>query len=281
MSGGGSQPAGNTTTTQTTTPWSGQQPYLSQELGAAQGLYQNYTPQYYPGQQVAPLTPYQTQAETEAANIGAAGGTSAVNAANNYETQLMNGAYLDPTKNPNWNSMAQNVLSSTVPGLEAQFTQGNNMNNPGAAYAVSQGANDALGGLAAQQYGNTLGLMSQGVGYQGVPGLQGANLNAIGALSGAGSEQQAQAQNAINAQIAKYNYGQTLPYNQLNTYLGEISGNYGNTSSLTSPYFQQQTGGLNGALGGAASGAALGTAVAPGYGTLAGGVLGALYGGLS
>src|SRR5579863_317569 len=58
MSGGkgGSTPAGNTTTTQNTSPWSAQQPYLEQAMAQAQNLFQNYTPQYYPAATLAPVT---------------------------------------------------------------------------------------------------------------------------------------------------------------------------------------------------------------------------------
>lgn len=279
--GGGQSPAGNTTTNQVSTPWSGQQPYLSDVFGQSQNLYHNYTPQYFQGTQVAPFNPEQQAGQAAEFGFGATGGSPAVGAATNYETNLMNGAYLDPTKNPNWQSMANNVLASTVPTLESQFTAGNGMNSPGAAYAVSQGATDALGGLAAQQYGNTLGLMSQGIGYQGVPGLQSANLGSIAAMQDAGNQQQSQAQNLINSQIAQWNYNQMLPYNKLNAYEGAIQGSYGGNTALTSPYFQQQTGGLGGALAGAGSGAALGTAIMPGYGTAAGAIIGGLVGGLS
>lgn len=301
MSGGGSpQPAGNTTTVQKSDPWSGQQPFLAGGgapgtsagapgpagmvnpgssvpgvLPAAASLYENYAPSFYPGQTVAQLNPLQTSGIGAEYGYGATGGSPAVGAATNYETNLMNGAYLDPTKNPNWQTMAGNVLAQTVPGLESQFTQGNTMNSPGAAYAVSQGANDALGGLAAQQYGNTLGLMSQGIGYQGVPGLQNANLSSIGAMQDAGQQLQSQSQANINADIARYNFGQTLPYNLLGNYASLVNGNYGGTSSLTTPYFTNPTGSaLSGALGGAAVGGSLFGVP----GAVGGGLLGAVGG---
>lgn len=47
MGGGGSSPAGNTTTT--VQPWGAQQPYLLSGFQKASDLFNNYSPQYYPG----------------------------------------------------------------------------------------------------------------------------------------------------------------------------------------------------------------------------------------
>ncbi len=43
---GSSKPSGSTTTTQTSEPWAGQKPFLEEQFKAAQGLFQNKTPQY-------------------------------------------------------------------------------------------------------------------------------------------------------------------------------------------------------------------------------------------
>lgn len=48
------------TSTQETTPWVGQQPYLTDVMGQAQRLFQGGPQQYFPGQTVAPFSP-QTQ----------------------------------------------------------------------------------------------------------------------------------------------------------------------------------------------------------------------------
>lgn len=261
--GGGSSPAGQTTSVQQSGPWPGQIPFLQggQSAGtdatvpgvgtlpansnvtgvlpAASELYSNYTPQYFQGTQVAPLTPQQQAGIGAEFNYGAMGGSPAVNAATGFETNLLNGGYLNPTTNPNWQSMANTVMANTVPGLESQFTQGNTMNSPAAAYAVSQGANDALGNLAAQQYGNTLNLMNSGAAWA-APGLQGANLGAIGAMQDAGSQLQNQQQNQIDAAMQQWNWQQMLPYNQLNAYSSIVNGgNYGGTTNLSQPFFSQ------------------------------------------
>ena len=52
---------------------------------------------------------------------------------------------------------------------------------------------------------------------------------------------QTDAQNQINANVAAYNYGQILPWNQLGLFEGAITGtgNPGGTSSTSQPYFSE------------------------------------------
>jgi len=70
-------------------------------------------------------------------------------------------------------------------------------------------------------------------------------------------------QDQINADMARYNYGQNLPYSMVSDYLQMLNGAQGGQISST----QQQTGGgrskLTGALGGAATGATIGSAFGP------------------
>lgn len=88
----------------------------------------------------------------------------------------------------------------------------------------------------------------------------------------AGAQQQTLDQSAINDAIQRFNYSQTLPYQQLNEYLGQIGGSYGSqgSGSTTTPFFTNPTGN---ALGGALGGAQLGSAVLgpSGLGLLSGG----------
>lgn len=270
MSGGG----GTTTQVQKSDPWWGQQPYLQDVMSRAQNL-STTNPQYYPNSTVAPFNPLQQTGQAAEFAYGANGGSPAVGAATDFETNLENGAYLDPTKNPNWQSMANNVMASVVPQLEGQFTGGNQMNSPGAAYAVSHGATDALGNLAGQQYGNTLNLMNSGAAWA-APGLQNANFASIAAMQDAGNQQQAQAQNQLTADVQRWNYNQTIPWNVLNSYASLVNGIPGGTTSLSTPYFgpSPAVGALTGALGGAASGSMVNVP----YGTAAGAIIGGLGG---
>lgn len=353
--GGGSvQPAGNTTTTQTTNPWPGQQPYLSDFFQQAQNFYQggptNFNPanapQYYPGQTVASFAPQQSSAINMATNLASNDPTTnaATSAGNAYLSGSMTGAnpenaMLSPytsgamlngnpenallapfvngsllsAGNPYFQQSADATFANVVPGLEAQFNQGNSLNNPGIAYAVSQGAANALApyafsnyqqGLsnalaAAQQVGqnfnanqaNQLAAIGQvGQNYNTdyanqlkalalAPETQGLTFNDISQLYNAGAESQAQNQADINAAIDAWNYQQQLPLQMLANYGNSVQGGYGSTSTITQPYFQNQTANaLGGMLGGGALGNVLGGALGIGsnYGSLGGAGLGAL-----
>lgn len=352
--GGASQPSGNTTSTQTTNPWPGQQPYLSDYFQQAQNFYDGgptsfnpaNAPQYYPGQTVAQFTPQQTQAMNMAASLAQNDPTTA--AAQNAGTQYLSGSmlganpansWLSPytsgamlnsnpesaslspflngsllsAQNPYFQQAANSTLANVVPGLEAQFNQGNSLNNPGTAYAVSQGAANALApeafanyqqGLsnalsAAQQVGQNynvgqsdqlaaLGQLGQnfntaaGQQIQSLalaPQIQALGFNDASQLYNTGAQSQAQNQANINAAINQWNYQQQLPMQMLANYGNSIQGGYGSTSTITSPYFQNQTANiLGGALGGGMLGNMLGDSlgIGSGMGSLGGAGLGTL-----
>ena len=273
--------SGTTTQVQKSDPWVGQQPFITDTLVHGQGIYDSgYQPGFYPNSTVAPFNPAQIAGQAAEFGYGAQGGSPAVGAGTNFETNLLNGAYLDPTQNPNWNAMASNIKASVIPQLEGQFTGGNTMNSPGAAYAVANGTTDALANAAGQQYGNTLNLMNSGAAY-GAPALQNANFASIAAMQDAGNQQQTQAQNQLTADVQRWNYNQTLPMNMLDWYSSLVNGtgNLGGTTSLQTPYFgpSPAVGALTGALGGAATGASVSGPYAP-YGAAAGAIIGGLGG---
>lgn len=308
---GGGGPSGNTTTVQKSDPWSGQQPYLSFGMQQAQNLYNTGGPQYYPGTTYAPAT--QAQNTAIANQIGVAGNDPLTNPALNFATNSLGGNYLNSNpenaaltpytsgamlsaQNPYFQNMAQSVAAATEPGLAGQFTQGNRMNSPGAAYGVTSGVANAIGNLGYQNYQegqqNQLAALGQvGQNYNTATGRQEQSLalapytqqlpyTDTSQMYNAGAQQQQLSQNVINDALTRYNYQQTEPYNLLNFFNQSIAGNYGGTTNLTQPYFQQQTGGWGGALSGAGSGAAIGSVAGP-YGMAAGAIIGALAGGLS
>lgn len=267
--GSSSQPAGNTTTVQKSDPWSGQQPYLEDLFRQAQVQFNNYHPQYFPGQTVAPFDPLQTQAINQTAQVAQNNPTAgnASSAVNNY----LGGSYLNQ-QNPYFNQVAQSTLGQVVPQLESQFAAGNGMNRPGAAYAVGQGAASAVGNLAYQDYQNQQANQLKAAFL--APQIQSMPYTDIAQMFNAGAANQSQNQAGINADINKFNFQQSLPFEQMNQYANLISGNYGGTSTLTQPYFQNNSG-SNAALGGL-GGMALGGLLGGSSGAGIGGTLGSL-----
>ncbi|MFM0263330.1 tail fiber domain-containing protein [Paraburkholderia sediminicola] len=312
--GGGS---GSTTSNSVSTPWTGQQPYLSSVFGGAQNTYNQYAGN--PSSSVAGFTPQQQQAmgmtqnEANGTNIGNAAGVN--NAAGNYTTNLLNGNYL--------NSNPGNAAFS-------QFANGSMMNNPYQTGALNS-ANDAItrayqtatapqttsqmegsgrygsGAMMnaqsqnqqdlATQLGNTDASMmnsmyQQNMGnmLQGAQGLSG-NYNTASQQQLAGSANAPNVVNSVNGAVSNlYNMGgnqQALnqsqinaPWQLLNNYSNLIQGQYGGNTSTSTPYYTNQ---MAGAMGGAMGGAALGSMMSSGsnYGTGAGAALGGLMGAYS
>lgn len=271
----GSAPAGNTTTTQTSSPWAGQVPYLQQQFGQAQNLFNNYTPQFFPQSTVAGFTPGQSQGLQSQINFGLGGGNSSLGAANNSLTNFENGNFLS-AQNPYFQQTAQNVLGQVLPTIEGQFNQGGVMNSPGAAYAASQGATNAIAPYAFQNYQQGLQNMLQGAAL--APGLNAEQQSNLQLATGAGAQQQAQNQAQLNDQIQRFNFQQMLPYQKLGLYQGETTGNFGGTSILQQPYFQNQA--ANNAALGAAAGKAGGSLLGGQSGGQTGAKLGLLGGGI-
>lgn len=183
--------------------------------------------------------------------------------------------------NPYLTQLTDSIKAQVVPSIQSQFINGGGLSGSFAPYATAQGVAAALGPLMFGQYQKDTENQMQAAGLmnQGQLGAAGALSNAYGgdvqrqiaglALSpqtaalgltpsqtmlAAGKEQQGLQQNIINDSIQRWNYGQTLPYNLLNQYLGQIGGNYGGSSSsaTSNPYYiNQGANALSGGLGGA------------------------------
>jgi hypothetical protein len=287
--GGG---GGGTTTSNTVTqPWSGQQPYLTTAFSQANNLFDNYTPQYFQGNTVAQFSPQQNTAITDITKQATTGepitqsamnfatnlqngNLEAGNAGNNEQAGFASGDMLPTSTNPYFSNLNSSIAASVLPGIEAQFANGNSLNNPAAAYAASSGLTTALAqpayaayeqGLQQEQTAQQNRASNYNTGLQlgtssllTAPSIQQMPYNDANALFGAGSAEQQQNQTNTNANIAQWNYNQQLPYSKLNQFLSQIGGTgYGGSSSTTTPYFGNTganalSGGIGGALGGSA-----------------------------
>jgi hypothetical protein len=215
-------------------------------------------------------------------NLGIAGGQALQNLSLNPAAALSNLAGLQ---------------AGIGQGLGSQIMQGQGLQQQGAGTL----GNLALGGagLQTQQLGDIGNLYSNAMQQQlQAAGLmpstmQGAYIPAQ-EMQQAGNQYQQLQQQQLSDLVNRWNYNQTLPYQALNTFLGQVSGNYGGTGTGTtsSPYYINQgtnllSGGLGGGLIGnalfpAAStlpGAAAGASTIP-FGGIGGGLVGALLSGL-
>jgi hypothetical protein len=85
--------------------------------------------------------------------------------------------------------------------------------------------------MAYQNYGDERQRMMQAAGL--TPQLAAQDYFDIAQLAAAGSTRERNYQDLINAEIARFNYEQQLPYNKLARYLGMIQGDYGGTTQTT------------------------------------------------
>ena len=305
------------TTTSTSAPWSGQQPYLSGLFSQAQNLATNYQPQYFGGDTYAPLTDLQKGVAGKIAGTGLLGGSTALQTANNsvtgmqlpgytadtntafqsanpqiaqiaggsalsgtqgafgqgqnYLSNMLSGATLDPNSAPGFQSLVNSTLADVLPTTNASFIKGGRSDSGLAQRAATSAATDAVGKLGLNYYLGQQQLQdsaakqaaaNQATGLNatlGAGGLASSNLltqqgNQIKAsgiaplldqqqmadmtagLNASGLSQQDQ-QNQINAAIQRFNFNQMAPWNTAGMFQGLINGNYGSQGTTTTPYY--------------------------------------------
>lgn len=283
MSGGG-----GSTSTQSSDPWSGQQPYLNYGFDQASKLYNSGGPEYFGQSTVAPMSGNTQAGITMMANRGLMG--SDVNrSAQGLATNTMNGGFLG--SNPHLSAMSdaagrqvtQQYQNSVMPGVNATFGGAGRTGSQAHLQAMSDAQSNlgtTLGDMNANLYGNNYEserdrmLQTQSM----APGLAATDYQDISAVAQAGQRVDSQAQNVLNDQVARFDHYQNRPDQQLQNYIAAIQGNYGGQATTS------QSGGGNSkaqnAIGGAAALGGLGSALAlsnPITGALAvgGGLLGA------
>lgn len=277
---GGGGGTTSTNTVQQATPWSGEQGSLLNIYGQAQALDQNNVPQYYSGNTYAPLTGEQEGLMSNLIGNTYGGGGVALQGANNalggieggqYVGQTsgnfgnannvlgneMSSSYLNPANSPTYNTAISNAMAQALPAANASFVNGNRSDSGLASAASSAAAANAAAGLAQQQYNVNQGIQNQAVGQASQNQIQNQQQQLQGAfyapfvdqqrtsdmgtaLNTAGMDQ-TNAQNQIDANVARWNYNQMLPWNQLGMYESAVTGtgNPGSTVSSQSqvPYY--------------------------------------------
>lgn len=290
---------GSTQTVQKADPWSGLQPYLEQLYQGAGDWFKSGSPQYYPGQTVAGQAP-----ETEAA-LGAGARRAMTGAADLGEARQANlntvqGRYLG--SNPYLDSMFTSATTPLVnqfknaiaPGIASQFSAAGRGGSGAHQQAITSAEEPLAQGLAtaaSQIYGgnyeNERQRQQQAISM--APGFASADYADLDKLMGIGQYRQQTAQDLINANIQRYDFGQNQPLQKLQALNALLQGGsaYG-TQTTTSPTAARNP--FAGALGGASALTGLGTALggtaggglgmlAGPWGALGGALLGGLFGG--
>jgi hypothetical protein len=286
-------------------------PYLTQGLERAQSLFlTGQQPEFFPGQTYVSPSAATTEAiaQQEAiarqqspvlqqaqqayqASLGQVGQTAAggfLNA-NPYQQAMMEAAT---------RPLTQQFSQAVLPGISSLYSRSGRLGS---------GAMERALGTATEAYGRSLGDITAniaGTQYQQERGLQQQAQLAQSQLAGlapqfysqqflpsqtlaqVGAQQEAIAAQPLQEQLARYQFGQQLPYQQLQGYLSSVYGtplgSYG-TQTTNAPTYQNRGAGiLGGGLAGGLGGYALGQAfpsIGAGYGALGGAALGGLLGG--
>jgi hypothetical protein len=232
--------SGDTQTGVTTSePWKQVQPYLLGDqsrnipgvLPEAANWYQSSNPQYYPGSTVAGFSPEQT-AGLEAMYARGSEGSPLTAASSQYYQDVLGGKFTDAA-NPYFDQVKQAVYADVMPRYDAMASQAGMTGSPGHYGLVASNVANALAPYQYQAYNADMGRMMQAAGA--APGMAALDYQDIGAMLNAGGIRQGQAQQEINADIARYNFGQNLPLEKLQQYLALVGGNFGGTVTQAQP----------------------------------------------
>jgi hypothetical protein len=211
-------------TSQTSSPWATQVPYLEKLFKGAEGLYGQNT--------VAAQSPYTQQAIQQRA--AEAGPGSLTGQAQGQISDTLAGKYANPYSSAALGDMLDMAKART----NAQFG-GDNYGNSAHQEWLSRNMTTAAAPYASQLFENERGRQMQAA--QMAPGISDAGL---GQLQQAGQMQDVYAQRQTDS-----------PWEALQRYQGLTAGNYGGTTTGTQPY--QQSNPFADILGTALGGAGL------------------------
>ena len=286
-------------------------PYLTQGLQRAQSLFlTGKQPEFFPGQtyvspstatteaiaqqeqlarQQSPVLQQAQQAYTS--SLGQVGQTAAggfLNA-NPYQQAMMEAAT---------RPLTQQFSQAVLPGISSLYSRSGRLGSGAmeralgtATEAYGRSLGDITSNIAGSQYQQERGLQQQAQLQQAqlaglAPQFYGQQFLPSQTLAQVGAQQEAIAAQPLQEQLARYQFGQQLPYQQLQGYLSSVYGtplgSYGTQTTNVPTYQNRGAGVLGGGIAGGLGGYALGQAfpqIGGTYGALGGAALGGLLGG--
>jgi hypothetical protein len=302
------------TTTQTSSVDPALLPYLTQGLERARSLFlTGQQPEFFPGQTYVSPSAATTEsiAQQEAiarqqspvlqqaqqayqSSLGQVGQTAAggfLNA-NPYQQAMMEAAT---------RPLTQQFSQSVLPGISSLYSKSGRLGSGSmeralgtATEAYGRSLGDITANIAGTQYQQERGLQQQAQLQQAqlaglAPQFYGQQFLPSQTLAQVGAQQEAISAQPLQEQLARYQFGQQLPYQQLQGYLSSVYGTpLGSycTQTTSAPTYQNRGAGvLGGAIAGGLGGYALGQIpgvsgffgnqyAAPALGALGGGLLG-------
>ena len=229
--GGGGDGGGSSQTTRDIPEWL--KPYVTYGLTEAKGLYQGAGPDYYPGQTY--LDPsQQTQSALQLAEQRALAGSPLQQAALQQQQQTVGGQYLG--NNPFLSQALQggadiatkqyfDALKGGRSGAIMGGRMGSNVQQEMESRQEQNLANALVsqaGQLSYQNYATERGRQEAAAGL--APSLAASEYADINQLLQTGKAGEAYDQAALEADVARFNFGQQKPYEKLSSYLGAVYG---------------------------------------------------------
>jgi hypothetical protein len=238
--GGGDSGGGSSTTTSGIDP--SMRPYVEKGLSEAQKLYETYTPSYYAGQTyVSPSA--QTESALSMAEAQARAGSPLINQAISQQQGAVSGSYLGA--NPY-------LTAALKPGQEAAtqaYNQaiGGTRSDASRAGRYGSGAQTQLESLSQQNLANALTNQAGQAAYQNyaaerglqeqaarnAPTMAQAAYQPANQLLQTGQARENYAQQALQAELDRFNFQQNLPYQRLAQFTSTVAGQPLTTQSTT------------------------------------------------
>lgn len=251
--GGG---GGSSTTTQKTEPWEGQQPFLKRGFAAAEREFQSGRPEFFPGSTVVPFS-----SETEA-GLGMQTGQaldpdSTINLADREVGNTLRGENLS-LDSPLYNNLLQGVTRAVRPGIDSSFAGSGRFGSPLHAEAMSRGITQGFLPFLESERGRQFAATERaGQTSQYAPTL----------LRDVGTMREGLARDELQEDIDRFNFEQNKEQAKIQQFLGNITGNYGGTTTTTQPIYRDN---LQRGLGAGLMGVSLGQGLfgSPGGGGL-------------
>ena len=257
-SGGGGQPIMTESSEESVTgPWEPQVPYILGGFSAAKELYDRGAPAYYPKETLAGFDPSQDVAQK--ATLGYAMGprtTAQQAAAENRLIQGLSGevdtARFDPVMDYLGREMKSNLETDVLPGIRQSLVQyqpgGSTRGDLVQSQAISRANQQMLDKAAQLTYGAYSDAQDRAMQYgQMYPSIMAAPLSTYQAIGDVGAARRAMTQEAINRDMARYQYEAAAPQRALQDYMAMITGQYGSTSASSGR--STRTGGNQGKSG--------------------------------
>ena len=241
MAGGGTQVT-------KTEPWDAQKDYLKAGFGRAQELYNRNPmgPSYYQGSTVAGFDPAQQASQRMTMNYAMGARPQAMQ--RGAEASLMQGlsGQIDPNAyNPMAAALGQQVQSqltgNILPGIRESLvryqpggsSRGDIVQNKAIANAVTSGMTMPLAEMYTNAYNQAQNRAVQS--GQMYPSIMAAPLGMAEAVGQVGEARQDMTQQGINRAMMRDQYQKNAPQQALANYMNMIGGNYGGTTTQTSP----------------------------------------------